>query len=40
MTGFNDNWIDEFVDESDISEDEEIDENGTEFRERIRESLF
>ena len=39
VTGFNDGWVDEFVDESDMSENEEIDENGIEFRERIRESL-
>ena len=40
VSGFNDEWVDEFVDESDMSEVEEIEENGIQFRERIRSSLF
>jgi hypothetical protein len=41
VTGFNDNWSDEVIDEDlEFDEEQEIEEDGNEFRERIRESLF
>ena len=41
VTGFNDNWTVEVVDaDFEFAEEEQIEEDGNEFRERIRESLF
>jgi len=41
VTGFNDNWSDEVIEgDEEYTEEEELNENGNEFRERIRESLF
>jgi hypothetical protein len=39
VTRFNDDWSDEAEIDSDISEDEALEESGIEFRERIREGL-
>jgi putative aminopeptidase FrvX len=39
VTQFNDDWSDEMESDIDVSQDEELEEDGIEFRERIRESL-